>query len=152
MYRSPSEWLGNIRLSLQSLALSQQASPKTIGKLTKHLLIVRLFSHPPNRTGSVFSSIFPAFLRFRNILRTSYHAHNGWQVGVIALFSDKDSLVQDKFSLDVLSATEKATPKDYERRSRFSITQCLPVPSLVCLWHIRSLPEQLLALRNADLR
>ena len=72
--------------------------------------------------------------------------------GSLALFSDTNSVAKGEFSLDVLSVTEIATIKEYERRSRFSITQCLPVTSLVCLWHRSSLPEQLLALCNANLR
>ena len=60
---------------LQSLDLSHQAILKTISTLTKHLLIVMLFSHPPNKADSILSSLFPAFLRFRNIFWKSYHAH-----------------------------------------------------------------------------
>ena len=78
MYWFPSEWSGNIRLSLQSFALSQQAISKTSGMFTKHLLIGTPFSHLLDETGSVMSSLRLVFLQFRNILRTSYHTHNGW--------------------------------------------------------------------------
>lgn len=66
--------------------------------------------------------------------------------GSFAVVSDNYSLVQVELSLDVLPVTEIATTEIYERRSRFSITQCLPVPSPICLWHRKSLPEQLLAI------
>ena len=66
-------------------------------------------------------------------------------MGIIRLFSDKDSL-------DELSVTTMGITKEYKRVCRFSITHCVPVPLLVCLWREQSLPEQLLRLRNENLR
>ena len=63
-YRSPSECLGNIRLRLVST-----------GKLQDHRHVDEAFTH--------CHALRPVFLRFCDILRTIYHAHNGWQVGII---------------------------------------------------------------------